>query len=409
MNTKKSSLSIAVGVELFYPEVNGVVTTTMNLLQCLKALGHRPCIITPQLDGGPRSGEVESIPVHYIPSKRFRLFGVGKDVYPGLRVIRKKQQADIGRILREIECDVVHITAPWLICRAMLREGAKLGIPRVHTVHTNLNDEKYLKYLLPFAGPRILSIAKAISWKIFDPYVRLSSFITTPGHSMYEILAERYKNLHIPIEELPNGIDTAAFLQEDAALMKSIAPYAKKGRYGIFIGRIGQEKSIDVLLRATALLHAKAPDFQLVLVGDGPFIARYKDLAAELGISGSVHFLGKIPNSDIQKSGLVKNARFFATASLTEVQSMTVIEAICSCTPLVLADHLSMTHLARDAAAYARPNDAQSFADTMFSMLHDEVMWKTHKKAAEQMRASFDGMEVAKKFVAVYEKVLQTR
>ncbi len=403
----KKPLRIAVGIEIFYPEINGIITTTMNLLHALQELGHEPFIITPRVDEGCGDFEVvENIPVHYIPSKPMKLWGFGPEIYPGLRSIGSAQTKTIASLLQEQRCDIVHITGPWLTCKAMLKMAKKLGLPRVHTFHTNLCDEKYLRYLMPYGGKLVIHVLRRIIWAVISPYIGLSDIVTTPGYNIFKDLQKRFPkstSMH-----LPNGIDVVSLQQEDDALLSRIAPEAlsRKGRYGVFIGRMGQEKSIDVLLKAVAHVVVRVPDCMFFLIGDGPFIETYRALAQNLGIADKVRFLGKIPSADIKKSGILKHARFFSTPSVTEVQSMTVIEAMCSYVPQVLVDHPSMTDLAQEGALYAKPHDPLALSDAMYAMFTNDAVYETCKKAVKAMSASFDGGEVAKRFLALYDSLL---
>lgn len=58
----------------------------------------------------------------------------------------------------------------------------------------------------------------------------------------------------------------------------------------LVIGRLHHQKNIPLLLRAWAL--AAIPDGRLRIAGDGPMRAQLEALADQLGISGSVEFLG---------------------------------------------------------------------------------------------------------------------
>lgn len=405
----RKPLRIAVGIEIFYPKINGLVTTTMNMLHELQKLGHEPFIITPRVDSNCGDFEIiENIPVHYIPSTPVRFLGIGREMYQslGLRYTNRSGKNMIASLLQKKQCDMVHITAPWLTCKTMLKAAKKLAIPRVHTFHTNLYDEKYMRYLMPYGGKHVMQIIRSIVWFIITSYISLSDVITTPSTTVFQILKKKFPKSTITY--ISNGIDVEALQQEDTALLAQIAPevLSRKGRYGVFIGRMGQEKSVDILLKAISHMVSDIPDFIFFLIGDGLLTETYRSLAHKLYIRDNVRFLGQISSTDIKKSGIVKHARFFSTASISEVQSMTVIEAICSHTPQVLADHPSMTELAKDSALYAKPGDPVSLSNAMCTMLTNDTIYDACKRAAIAMSASFDGTEVAKKFLKLYESYL---
>ena len=75
----------------------------------------------------------------------------------------------------------------------------------------------------------------------------------------------------------------------------------------------------------------------MIIVGDGPDKEKYEDIASNLDISDNVIFTGKIPWDEIQYYYHLSN--FFVTASKTETQGLTVVEAMASSVvPLVIND-----------------------------------------------------------------------
>jgi glycosyltransferase involved in cell wall biosynthesis len=70
--------------------------------------------------------------------------------------------------------------------------------------------------------------------------------------------------------------------------------------------RIEANKRIDWLLRALAELEATTPplsqwtDWQFDIAGSGPQLAPLRELTAQLGLAGRVHFHGFVPDSDLQ-------------------------------------------------------------------------------------------------------------
>lgn len=65
------------------------------------------------------------------------------------------------------------------------------------------------------------------------------------------------------------------------------------------VGELSPRKGVDVLLRAFAGLVHRRHDARLVLVGDGPAAAEYRALAAKLGLTSAVEFVGAVPAGEI--------------------------------------------------------------------------------------------------------------
>ena len=73
---------------------------------------------------------------------------------------------------------------------------------------------------------------------------------------------------------------------------------------------------------------------QLLIIGDGPDKDKLAAMADELGISKNVHFLGKIDHSEIPYYFSLGN--YYVTASLTEMMSISMLEAMSVGLPAVM-------------------------------------------------------------------------
>lgn len=97
------------------------------------------------------------------------------------------------------------------------------------------------------------------------------------------------------------GVDTDRFQP---------APVCKGSGIVLNVGRLVESKGQAHLLRAMPAVLHEFPQCRLQVVGDGPERTRLKRLAAELGISGSVDFLGALDQSSIVS--LYQHADVFA-------------------------------------------------------------------------------------------------
>jgi 1,2-diacylglycerol 3-alpha-glucosyltransferase len=179
-----------------------------------------------------------------------------------------------------------------------------------------LNEDTYLQYLVKVRA--LVPIVRAGSWWYFGKYIRHSDIITTPSRFAGDILKERFPDKEV--HHISNGIDTSIFIQHHSLeeLQKQYPFYNTKTF--IFVGRIGLEKSIDVMIKGFAYAGKRDPALNLVLVGDGPNREEMEELAEKLGMKDRVQFLGKVPHEDLLTSGLLHYARAFVTASVTENQ-----------------------------------------------------------------------------------------
>lgn len=93
----------------------------------------------------------------------------------------------------------------------------------------------------------------------------------------------------------------------------------------LFMGRLDERKSPDVLLRAAACALSKHPDARFVFGGDGN-VRAYEKLADELGICDKCHFIGWAAGG--KKVEVFQGSSIFCLPSKNEGMPMSVLEAM---------------------------------------------------------------------------------
>ncbi len=107
----------------------------------------------------------------------------------------------------------------------------------------------------------------------------------------------------------------------------------------VYVGGIQFNKGFDDILTAIATLTHRGFPVELKAAGLGD-IALFIRKSHELNISGCVSFLGSVPNGEI--IALMRDADLVLVPSRHEYPEgfpMTIYEALCSRTPLVVSDH----------------------------------------------------------------------
>lgn len=94
------------------------------------------------------------------------------------------------------------------------------------------------------------------------------------------------------------------------------------------VGHLIKQKHFDVTLRAFARLKKEYPAAQFTVVGQGSEREALEDLADELGVSESVHFLGQLPNEAVLAE--MSKAQFFCMPSVREGFGIVYLEAMAS-------------------------------------------------------------------------------
>ena len=97
------------------------------------------------------------------------------------------------------------------------------------------------------------------------------------------------------------------------------------------VGRLSKEKGHSELLKAFQIVKKSNPAARLVLVGSGPELNRLQALGSELGLEGSIHFLGT--SEDVRPAYAI--ADVFVLSSHSEGSPNVLLEAMDAGVPIV--------------------------------------------------------------------------
>jgi len=132
----------------------------------------------------------------------------------------------------------------------------------------------------------------------------------------------------------------------------------------LFLGRLAEKKSPDLLLRAFAELSRDdvAKRWRLVFVGpdEAGMKSRLAQLARELGVSQRVNFTGPVYGEE--KWSAYLDADVFVLPSQNENFGNAAAEAIAAGTPVVVTEHCGIAPLLADRAGLVVPHDATALA-----------------------------------------------
>jgi glycosyltransferase involved in cell wall biosynthesis len=175
-------------------------------------------------------------------------------------------------------------------------------------------------------------LVKALSVQMIEgPLLRSAAAVhfTTPlEQARAEELALRIRGV-----VLPTGAEIDALPSEIAA--PADAPAVGEKRVILYLARIHPIKRIDALLQAYAALESRQAT-TLVIAGDGDaaLLERLKQLAADLGLEGDVHWVGFAHGA--LKNWLLSRASLFVLPSDSENFGIAVVEAMSARLPVIV-------------------------------------------------------------------------
>ena len=311
-------MRIGIFTETYTPYISGLVTSVVMLKNALEKEGHEVYIVTANL---------ESFKYHYDEKERvLKIPGLPTGIYDSRFTSIYPIQA-VNKI-KSWHLDVIHSQTEFAIGTFARLFAKQFNIPLVHTYHTLYED--YIHYITKGYFNR--SSKKIVEYLTKFYCDTTATELIVPTNKIYKLFKEKYKfekNIHI----IPTGIETERFYienidQKDVEELRKNLNITKKDFILLFVGRLAEEKNVEFLLESEKNLIKKYNNIKLVIVGDGPDKEKYENLCKDLSISNNVIFTGKAAWEDMPYYYHI--ADIFVTASKTETQGLTIIEAMAS-------------------------------------------------------------------------------
>lgn len=309
-------MRVAIFAETYYPFISGVVTHIQTLKEGLEADGHEVLIVT--LDPKASRHYLKN-GVLYCPAITLKkIYGYGLANPVNLRRLS---------IVKKFDPDIIHLHTEFSMGIFALFAARRLKKPVVYTLHTMYDD--YVFYL--FTSQRMGNAAKPAAHAYIRKVADRANEIIGPSHKVAEYL--RRCGVSKPVHIVPNTVDTEAFKVENVkkadidAVRKKL--HIKDGDIALcFVGRLGKEKSIDVLIDYFAAAVKGDERFKLFIIGAGPEEEDLKAQIQTLGVDSQVKLLGRIEHDELPAYYQAFN--LFSTASLSEMNSISLLEATAS-------------------------------------------------------------------------------
>ncbi|MGL1890167.1 MAG: glycosyltransferase [Spirochaetaceae bacterium] len=355
-------MKIAIFTDTFYPQVNGIVTSIIDIAKGMADKGHKVFIISPD-------ESISFVEFVYKDIEVLRIPAVDAAFYEGFKWSTIIHKPTYKRLKKE-NIDLVHFMTPITISVFGILVGKRLGKPIIGTYHTFVSELTYLRQFFPRAG----SFTQRFAWWFTNSFYNRSHLITTPTENARKELIRN--KARIEVEAVSNGIKLDSFDNSKADLIKQ--KYNPDGELALYVGRIAPEKNMICLLTSFKKLCEKDLTTILLVVGGGPSFAECKEFVKSQGLDKRIIFLGQIPTDELKTSGIFGACKLFVTASTTETQSITILEAEANGIPCIGPDAKGIPCVIENNhnGFLVTPNDSEEITDAMEKLLTDEELYK---------------------------------
>lgn len=341
-----------------------VVETSLKFI----AAGHKVSILLLKAYDTPLSRQLKE-------NDQISVFSLGSDT----NMYHPSCIFKIAKHFKQHEYDVIHAHLfPPFYWVALAKYASKKSV-FVHTEHNTDNRRMNSTFYKPI---------ERFMYKKYDCHIAISE-------TVLENMRRHISSKKVSIDLIFNGVDLAA--------ISNAEPYEKKD-FGvgedeqliIQISAFRPQKNQPTLIKA--MKHISGT--KLLLVGEGQERQNCENLAASLGLTNKISFLGI--RDDVPR--LLKTADVVVLSSHYEGLSLSSVEGMASGRPFVASDVPGLTEVVKDAGILFEKNDDQQLADIIKRLLKDKSFYSTTVKNCIERSKKYDLDTMAKSYLGLYAK-----
>lgn len=236
------------------------------------------------------------------------------------------------------------------------------------------------------------------------------SMLVAPSQYICDCLVSRHKLPADKIRVVLNGVNLGRFSPGRPATFDVRAEYGIPADAPIVstLAYFIPQKGGDDLVRAVPAVLEQAPDMHLLMIGDGPELPRLKQIVADLGLAGHVHFTGLV-SGDRMDSLLAESLITILVCTWGEAFSLVVLEFMACGKPMVATAVGGTPEAVADGETglLVPPFSPDKIAEALITLLNDraltERMGQAARRRAEEL---FDVERMVADTLAVYREVL---
>jgi glycosyltransferase involved in cell wall biosynthesis len=280
----------------------------------------------------------------------------------------------VRRELRGLRPDVVHTHLVHADVYGALGSG---GVPLVSTKHNDdrfrLGPFRYVERALTRRAARVIAITEALRQFCVDRVGLPAAKIEVIRYGLDALPGPWGENVEVPV---PEG-----------------------ARVLLCVGRLAEQKGIDVAIRALARIRQREPAAVLVVLGEGPERARAEALAGE-----GVYLPGRV--GDV--ASWYRRAEMLVHPARWEGFGLALLEAMVAGKPVVATRVSSAPEIVLDGETglLVPPDDPDALAEAALALLGDPARAAVMGHAGlARARREFSVAQMAERTAAVYAAV----
>jgi glycosyltransferase involved in cell wall biosynthesis len=328
-----------------YPPLGGGgAKVVYGIATRLAARGHEVDLLTMGFRGLPARENVKGVHVRRVPGIRVSMSTcyfpemIPYVVFTSFMAVKKAYAL-------KYSLNHTHFIFPGGIVAYLVKW--RTGLPYIITAHGS--D-------VPHYNPNRFRLLHRMLRPFWRKIVSDADLIICPSKSIEDLI--KLNGVHVNTRVIPNAIDTDKF-----------KPRKKNPRNLLIVTRMFERKGVQYVLRALA---GRSAEFDINIVGDGPYLQTLKNLAKELKIDA--RFWGHVDNDSQELRELYETAPLFVFTSEAENFPIVLLEAMIAGAAIITTSGTGCAEVVGDAALLVPPKDPEAIRAALDRLIADPAL-----------------------------------
>lgn len=389
--SRNKKLKIGFFTDTYHPQLNGVVSSIDTFKNELTTMGHEVIVFAPDYNGILPRKKLSEKNILRFPSISYPFYKEFRVAWPYSPNYLK---------FKKLNIDIYHLHSPFSIGILGFFLSKLYNRPAVMTYHTLWKE--YGPTYAPFLPKTLVeNLAISMSKKFCDQL----DMVIVPSNAMKKE-AESY-GLKKEVRVIPTGFTLDKQVINHKFDLHKKYKIEKEKEIILYVGRIGSEKNISLLIRSYKKVLNSHPKTHLVIIGDGPDLMECKNLIRKFGIEKNVTFTGFLGKEDVLAA--MSKSKLFAFPSTTETQGLVVLEALACGLPTVAINRMgSIDYLYDGKGGILTEPTPDDFSKGINKLLDYNDYDKLKEQALEKAKL-FTTEVVTEKLINVYKEIYANR
>ncbi len=372
--------------------VGGISRVVHDLAQAMAKKGNEVHVVTCWEQGAPEFEKDKEVFVHRVHTYQIGTMNfVDWVLQLNFSLLEKAIE-----ISNKVQFDIIH-AHDWIVAFAARTLKHSYKTPLISTIHAT---EHGRNHGLHNDMQRYISSVEWLltyeSWKV----ICNSEYMKNEIRHVFQLPEDKSVVIN-------NGVQLEKFsgVERDYDYRRNYASDYEKIIF--FVGRLVQEKGVQVLLDAVPKVISKYNDVKFVIAGKGPQSDHLRHKAESMGIAHKLYFTGYLSEENLEK--LYKCSDIAVFPSLYEPFGIVALEGMVANIPVVVTDTCGLGEIVEHGVdgMKAFTGNANSLADCILALLFDyDLTERVKSNALKKIHTLYNWDKISEQTIKVYEEVV---